>query len=290
MSVLIQRIQERLGACNTNVSRASIATGFGRQYIRDILVGKSKSPSVDGLAAIAEVLGCSVSYLIGESDEVGEPDAGFVRSQKAQRLFDLRNAAEFASASEAARAAGVSVSTYIHHENGTREYNEQSARIYADTFGSSVAWLLLGLKTPDQQTECADVSEAKATTIGNKIRQARKSLNMGQAELADFMGVTVQAVSQWERNENMPSGINLLKLSEHLRIDLPHGINVHPENIPKLAELLEQVEEIHDLLHALDKVGDGIGGSDGFAVSAVALNAKSIADNVINALKAMGAK
>ncbi|MDX3930238.1 MAG: hypothetical protein QHC90_31250 [Shinella sp.] len=56
---------------------------------------------------------------------------------------------------------------------------------------------------------------------------------------------------------------------------------------PKLPMLREQIKEVIDLLHAMDKIGDGIGGADGYAVSAVALNAKSIADNVVDALKAI---
>lgn len=144
------------------------------------------------------------------------------RPPKAQRLFDLRGAADYPTATAGARAAGVSVSTYIHHENGTREYDEEAARIYAEAFGSSVAWLLLGVRAPDEA---------------------------GPAR-------------------NIP------------------GQN----NIPKLSELREQIEEIADLLHALDKIGDGIGGADGYSVSAVAIAAKSVADNALDAVRAMGGK
>lgn len=48
----------------------------------------------------------------------------------------------------------------------------------------------------------------------------------------------------------------------------------------KMVELAEQAQEVIDLLGALDKIGDGIGGADGFAVSAVAIAARSVADNV----------
>lgn len=131
----------------------------------------------------------------------------------------------------------------------------------------------------------ASVSTSE-TGVGSVIRSARKALNLGQADIADQLGVTVQAVSQWERGETTPSGINLLKLSGILGIALPVDTNLFP-NQNKVVELREQIEEVIDLLHALDKVGDGIGGADGYAVSAVALTAKSVADNVLSSIQAM---
>jgi transcriptional regulator with XRE-family HTH domain len=126
-------------------------------------------------------------------------------------------------------------------------------------------------------------------TICSMIRAGRKALSLGQADIAYQLDVTVQAVSQWERDETMPSGINLLKLSDVLGFDLPHSVALIPDQ-NKLSELREQIEEVIDLLHALDKIGDGIGEADGFAVSAVALNAKSIAENVLDGFRAMGGK
>jgi transcriptional regulator with XRE-family HTH domain len=126
---------------------------------------------------------------------------------------------------------------------------------------------------------------------GALIRLARKALNLGQADVANSLDVTVQAVSQWERGETMPRGINMLKLSGILCIDLPSGLsNMQIPHKARLSELREQIVEVDDLLHALDKIGDGIGGADGFAISAVALNAKSIIANVLDHLRSMRVK
>lgn len=41
-------------------------------------------------------------------------------------------------------------------------------------------------------------------TIGESIRHHRKRLNLTQAELADRVGVTAQAVSKWENDTGLP--------------------------------------------------------------------------------------
>lgn len=52
--------------------------------------------------------------------------------------------------------------------------------------------------------------------IGRKIAELRKSKNMTQFELADAMGVSFQAVSNWERGNSMPDISKLAELSEIL--------------------------------------------------------------------------
>lgn len=50
-------------------------------------------------------------------------------------------------------------------------------------------------------------------TIGEQIKAARKAKGLRQHAVADELGVTVQAVSQWERDKTVPSQLNLIKLS-----------------------------------------------------------------------------
>lgn len=68
--VFISRVKSRVSALDTNISRVSLEMGLGRQYLRDVLSGKSKSPSIDGAIRAAAVLQCSVAYLIGEIDDL----------------------------------------------------------------------------------------------------------------------------------------------------------------------------------------------------------------------------
>ncbi len=50
--------------------------------------------------------------------------------------------------------------------------------------------------------------------IGQRITALRKAHNLTQSELADLLGVTYQAVSQWERSETLPDILILPKLAE----------------------------------------------------------------------------
>ena len=40
--------------------------------------------------------------------------------------------------------------------------------------------------------------------VGRKISELRRERNMTQMELADQMGISFQAVSNWERGNSMP--------------------------------------------------------------------------------------
>src|SRR5512145_2159483 len=56
--------------------------------------------------------------------------------------------------------------------------------------------------------------------IGNKIVEARKKLNISQAQLAEKLFISAQAVGKWERGESMPDIITLNKLADILNVDL----------------------------------------------------------------------
>lgn len=62
----------------------------------------------------------------------------------AERLQFLRKRAGYGTASDAARAFGWTVSTYLGHENGDRNPGRGSAKRYAAAFNSTVDWILDG--------------------------------------------------------------------------------------------------------------------------------------------------
>jgi uncharacterized protein YjbI with pentapeptide repeats len=56
--------------------------------------------------------------------------------------------------------------------------------------------------------------------IGSKIAEARKKLNISQAQLAQLIFISPQAVGKWERGESIPDIITFSRLAEILGVDL----------------------------------------------------------------------
>jgi len=109
--------------------------------------------------------------------------------------------------------------------------------------------------------------------VGRRIRQARIEKNMTQMALADAMGVSYQAVSNWERGNAMPDISKLSELCELLGITFEklvggpsretetlekvmEGASVSPEEVAQVASLLppETVRESAEQA----KAGEGI--------------------------------
>ena len=57
-------------------------------------------------------------------------------------------------------------------------------------------------------------------SIGDKIATARKKISLSQAELAQQVSISAQAVGKWERGESMPDITTLNRLAEILGVDL----------------------------------------------------------------------
>lgn len=65
-------------------------------------------------------------------------------TNKAERLRAARIKAGYDTARAAADAMGIKPATYIHHENGTRDYKDAQAQQYARKFKVKPQWLLYG--------------------------------------------------------------------------------------------------------------------------------------------------
>jgi len=65
-------------------------------------------------------------------------------STSADRLRSARRDAGFKTATAAAEALGINLSTYTQHENGTRAYEDDAAISYARKFKTTPEWLLFG--------------------------------------------------------------------------------------------------------------------------------------------------
>lgn len=71
---------------------------------------------------------------------------------------------------------------------------------------------MLFSKPKENKTEDGKMFDMRK--IGKRIAELRKSKNITQMALADMMGISFQAVSNWERGESMPDISKLGELSE----------------------------------------------------------------------------
>ncbi len=74
--------------------------------------------------------------------------------------------------------------------------------------------------------------------IGNKIAEARKKINISQAQLAQRLSISSQAVGKWERGESMPDITTFNRLAEILGVDL----NYFSESFQSAASGISPVE------------------------------------------------
>lgn len=69
--------------------------------------------------------------------------------------------------------------------------------------------------------------------IGNKIAEARRKINLSQAQLAERLFISAQAIGKWERGESLPDILMLNRLAEIAGVDL----NYFSENFQSVSPL-----------------------------------------------------
>lgn len=84
-------------------------------------------------------------------------------------------------------------------------------------------------------------------SIGERIAELRKKLDMSQGDLAKTMGVSRQAVSKWENDLNSPDTIKLIQLAEVLDTDVEYlatGRNTVLRRPPVVLKSVEYIDRI----------------------------------------------
>lgn len=71
-----------------------------------------------------------------------------------------------------------------------------------------------------------------AKIIGNRITEARKKSDLSQAQLAEQLFISSQAVGKWERGESMPDIVTFTRLAELLHVDLNYFSNGSSSAVP----------------------------------------------------------
>jgi len=75
--------------------------------------------------------------------------------------------------------------------------------------------------------------------VAKKIKEARIAKNLTQMNLADAMGVSYQAVSNWERGNSMPDISKLEDLCRTLELSVAELLGMEEKETPAVAKLVE---------------------------------------------------
>lgn len=87
-------------------------------------------------------------------------------------------------------------------------------------------------------------------SLGSQLAAGRKSKKLTQGDVAQALGVSVQAVSQWERDKTLPGSLNLMKLAHLLdlnfdnsKVELRELANAPPVGVT--APIIDSFPTIH---------------------------------------------
>jgi len=93
--------------------------------------------------------------------------------------------------------------------------------------------------------------------IGSKIAEARKKISISQAQLAERLFISPQAVGKWERGESMPDIITLNRLAEILGVDLNYFSKNFRSVAPEMASDESMVNHQAELPSGKQKLPTG---------------------------------
>lgn len=138
------------------------------------------------------------------------------RLARASRLKRARISAGFSGPKALEERFGFNPNTYKAHEAGRNGFTPEDAQAYAKAFNVTVGWLYFGEEAGGPVGGAAK-SDAM---LGNVLRLARIEAGRNQEEVGKAVGVTRQAVGQWESGETSPGLEKLRPLCAYLGISV----------------------------------------------------------------------
>lgn len=84
-------------------------------------------------------------------------------------------------------------------------------------------------------------------TVGERIISLRKNKGISQVQLANELGISRQAVSRWENDQNVPDMRNFIQLAEILDTEVEYlTTGNHPvyEPAPVIVNVVEKVDKV----------------------------------------------
>lgn len=83
--------------------------------------------------------------------------------------------------------------------------------------------------------------------FAENLKQLRNQKGLTQESLADFLGVSFQAVSKWERGENYPDIETLVNIAMFFEVNVDELLGVNrAENEEKILNIIEQCDNLTD--------------------------------------------
>ena len=79
-------------------------------------------------------------------------------------------------------------------------------------------------------------------TFGERMRLSRIKNEWSQSELGEKLGVTQQAISNWENGRGVPDRNQMVRLRETLGIRQVESTSAHPNFSDKQAEIVQQAD------------------------------------------------
>ena len=123
------------------------------------------------------------------------------------------------------------------------------------------------------------------TGLRQRMEERRAAPGLSMSEVSARAGLKATGYRDTVARNRAPTLLSAVGFAKSLVCSVAFLIGEDDPSHSSRPDLHEQLEEVIDLLHALDKIGDGIGGADGYAVSAVATQAKSVAENVLPSIR-----
>lgn len=84
-------------------------------------------------------------------------------------------------------------------------------------------------------------------SVGERIAELRKKRNISQAQIADALGISRQAVSKWENDQSAPDMLNLIRLADLLDTDteyLATGNHSKAKADPAVVHVIQKVDNV----------------------------------------------
>lgn len=120
--------------------------------------------------------------------------------------------------------------------------------------------------------------ETLTNTVGTRLKELRKAKTaLGQKEVADELGITKQALSNYESGRNLPDHTTMIALAKYYSCTTDHLYGLTEKATPDVTDYSKR-ESVNSLLHAMDTVAEDEGD---YIVSTMAevLKALSISQN-----------